>query len=269
MTRHDTARYRSRMLTFRAADVAVEVDLSQGGRLSSLMVGDRQLLVTDAPDAIDWGWYPMAPWAGRTRRGRFDCGGVEYQLPLHTDGHAIHGTVFRRPWHDEGDGSWSTDLGPDWPFAGAVRQRMTLESDHLLLELELSSHAEEFPAAIGWHPWFRRRIDGAEARIELPASFMLRRDAEGIATRQEAPVPDEPWDDCFGGLVQPVVVEWPGVLELAIESDCPYVVVFTEKERGVCVEPQTGPPDALNEGGVEVARLTPPGLAPRRCPPDV
>lgn len=240
------------MLTFGTGEVTVDVDLDRGGRLSSLRLGDRQLLVTSAARQLDWGWYPMAPWAGRTRRGRFDCGGVEHHLPLHTDGHAIHGTVYRRPWHDEGGGRWSTDLGPDWPFAGLVRQTITVEPDHLLLELELETVAEEFPAAIGWHPWFRRRIGGAEARVVLPASFMLERDAEGIATRRRVPVPDGPWDDCFGGLARPVVIEWPKVLELTIESNCSYVVVFTEKDHGVCVEPQTSPPDALNEGGTLV-----------------
>jgi aldose 1-epimerase len=33
---------------------------------------------------------------------------------------------------------------------------------------------------------------------------------------------------------------------LVIESDCPCVVVFDEPAASICVEPQSGPPDALN-----------------------
>ena len=33
-----------------------------------------------------------------------------------------------------------------------------------------------------------------------------------------------------------------------IESDAAYWVVYTEREDGVCVEPQTGPPNGLGTG---------------------
>lgn len=241
------------MLRFSAGRATVAVDLEHGGRIGSLRLGDRELLVTSAPSPIDWGWYPMAPWAGRTRRGRFELGGLEYRLPLHSDGHALHGTVYTRPWQADGPSGWSTDLGPDWPFIGRVRQTIALSADALELEMELTSGGDEFPAAIGWHPWFARVVESAEARLDLPASFMLARDAEGIAGARRVPVPDGPWDDCFGGLVAPVILEWPGVERLVIETDCPYVVVFNERENGWCVEPQTGPPDALNQDRIMVA----------------
>lgn len=236
---------------------AVSIDLSSGGRLSSLVVDQNELLVGRSLAPLDWGWYPMAPWAGRTRRGRFEFGGVEYQLPLHSDGHAIHGTVFSRPWKADNDGGWSTDLGPDWPFRGSVTQRLQLVDDGLDLQMELRAHDAPFPAVLGWHPWFVRKLKNSEARLEIPAGFMLKRDSDGIASTREVPVGNGPWDDCFGGLSDVVSVEWPGVLRLAVESDCPYVVVFNEHEDGVCVEPQTGPPDALNKNAPVVEPGTP------------
>ena len=33
---------------------------------------------------------------------------------------------------------------------------------------------------------------------------------------------------------------------VTIETDCSCVVVYTEPEAALCVEPQSGPPDALN-----------------------
>jgi aldose 1-epimerase len=105
---------------------------------------------------------------------------------------------------------------------------------------------EAMPVSCGWHPWFRRRLDGGDpARVLLDAAFMLARDGEGIATRARVPPPPAPWDDCFGG-TGPVVIEWPDLLRLRIESTCDWVVVYDEREDAVCVEPQTAPPDDLN-----------------------
>lgn len=239
-------------MRFVRGDVSVSVDLRNGGRLSSVVVAGRELLVTSAETDLGWGWYPMAPWAGRTRRGQFNYGGVGHQLPLHSDGHAIHGTVLTRRWRADEDGGWSCELGPDWPFSGRVTQRLWLSDDSLQLEMQLQASEQSFPAAIGWHPWFHRFVAGREARVEIPADYMLERDADGIASDRHVPVPLGPWDDTFGGLHAPVVIEYPGVLRLEVVSDCAYVVVFTEHPDGVCVEPQTAPPDALNRGGTTV-----------------
>jgi aldose 1-epimerase len=39
---------------------------------------------------------------------------------------------------------------------------------------------------------------------------------------------------------------------VTIESSCPELVVFDERDDAVCVEPQTHPPDALNLGAALV-----------------
>jgi aldose 1-epimerase len=52
------------------------------------------------------------------------------------------------------------------------------------------------------------------------------------------------------------LLRWEGVIEVSVDSTCMDVVVFDGTDHALCVEPQTGPPDAL--------RLTPivvePGL---------
>jgi len=102
------------------------------------------------------------------------------------------------------------------------------------------------PVSVGWHPWLRRRVAGADARIDLPAERMWRRDADGIPDGTLVEPTPGPWDDCFTALVGPVQVTWPGVLVLRIDSDCEHVVVFDEPDDAVCVEPQSAPPDAHN-----------------------
>ena len=75
--------------------VSAVVDAVHGGRLASLNVGGRELLAGNLPgNPLHWGSYPMVPWVGRTRRGRFSFDGVDYELPINMEPHAIHGTGY-------------------------------------------------------------------------------------------------------------------------------------------------------------------------------
>jgi aldose 1-epimerase len=246
------------LLHLEASGARAVVDLAHGGRLASLVVDGRELLVTEGMGRMSWGSFPMAPFAGRVRDGRFSFRGEPYQLPIEMPPHAIHGTVLDRSWRRLDERSIGTSLGPDWPFAGRAIQRFDLAEGGLTFELEL--HADEpMPASMGWHPWFRRRLAAIDAvggtsqdqptppvELELDAGSMYVRDAAGITTLDRvAPVPG-PWDDCFTDLRRPPVLRWPGFLELAIDSDCRDWVVYTVPTEALCVEPQTAPPDALN-----------------------
>jgi aldose 1-epimerase len=231
----------------RAGDAEATIAAGAGCRLASLRVAGHELLVEHGPDAMHWGAFPMVPWAGRVRRGRFSFAGFEHQLPLRMPPHAIHGTVLDRPWRlVERPAVLECDLGPDWPFEGFARQAIALADDRLDMTLEVHATGWPMPASCGWHPWFRREIGGASARLDLRAGFMELRDDDGIPSGERVPPPPGPWDDCFGDVEWPVVVEWPGVLTLSVASDCDHVVVYDEVDYAVCVEPQTAPPNALN-----------------------
>jgi len=233
------------------------VDLAHGGRLSSFVVDGRELLVTDGRGPIGWGSFPMAPFAGRVRRGRFSFRGGAYQLAIEMPPHAIHGTVLNRAWHRLDDQTIVTELGPDWPFAGRAIQHFELQAGRFDFRLEIQAD-EPMPASIGWHPWFRRQPVAVETatpgvstppvELELDAGSMYRRDAEGITTAERVVPGPGPWDDCFTDLRRPPVLRWPGFLELTIDSDCRDWVVYTVPSLALCVEPQSAPPDALNLG---------------------
>ena len=93
--------------------VTVDVDLTHGGRLAQITVGDVPLLA-DVPDPsnrdvdnIGWGSYPMAPWAGRLRGGTFRWFDTDHHVRLNQDDsgvgaadrqHAMHGTVHNAAW---------------------------------------------------------------------------------------------------------------------------------------------------------------------------
>jgi aldose 1-epimerase len=239
-------------LLLTAPGVDVVIDLAVGGRVASLRLDDHELLRTEGMGPIQYGSYPMAPYAGRIREGRFAFEGRDYTLPITMETHAIHGTVLDRPWTVVGAATpttaeIATDLGPDWPFRGRARQRFELASDALAFELAIDAD-EPMPASVGWHPWFLRRAFGAESpvQVDLDAESMFVRDAAGITTPELIPTPPEPWDDCFAGVRRSPVLRWPGFLELTVESPCPFWVVYTVPEDAVCVEPQTAPPNALN-----------------------
>jgi aldose 1-epimerase len=242
-------------LVFEAGGVRAVVEPAVGGRVTSLVVDGDELLWTERADGpIRWGSYPMAPWAGRVRRGRFAFAGREHRLPLGMPPHAIHGTVYDRAWTHVDDATLGIELGDGWPFRGRVMQRFALDADGLEATLILEAD-EPMPAAVGWHPWFRRRLgSGAgDAELRFAADEILVRDAEGIPSGERVAPGVGPWDDAFTGVREGPEITWPGRLRLALTSSCPWWVVYTEPEHALCVEPQSGPPDALNSGA-EVVR---------------
>ena len=194
----------------------------------------------------------MAPWAGRIRRGRFAFAGREHQLPLGMPPHAIHGVAYDRPWRVVGSDQIEIDLDGRWPFRGRVTQRFAVTDGGLDIEMTIEAD-EPMPATIGWHPWFRRSLEpgGEPVTLTLDAAEMLVRDDEGIPSGERIAPPPGPWDDAFTGLRTNPVLAWPG-LRLELASSCPWWVVYTFPEHAVCVEPQSGPPDAANSGSQAV-----------------
>ncbi|MFO7589856.1 MAG: aldose 1-epimerase [Acidimicrobiia bacterium] len=239
-------------LVLAAGSAQVILDPDDGGRIVRLDVDGLPLLVPADVDAHAHGMFPMAPWAGRVRDGAFEFQGEAYQLPVDAAPHAIHGTVRDRRWTvEEADATRATlsvDLGPAWPFAGRAVQRLELTPDSLALEMEVHATEVAMPVTCGWHPWWSRDLGrGEELEVELHADRMYRRDAEGIPSGEILDIVPPPWDDCFTDLGSPVaVLRWSGAATVTIESDCACAVVFTEPAHAVCVEPQSGPPDAFN-----------------------
>jgi aldose 1-epimerase len=248
-------------MTLSARRAEAVLDPEAGGRIASLRVDGLDLLLTEGWGPIAWGCYPMVPWAGRLRDGVLCWRGQEHRLPTHLlPPHAIHGTLIEAAWEvvEAGPSSatLAAELGPPWPFGGRAVHRVVLAPDALHATIEVHAADQPMPAIVGWHPWFPRVLRDAEGApvgapvvVDLAAGGMLRRGADGLPTGDVVrPVPPQPWDDCFVELAEAPGVRWPGALEVRVESDVPCWVVYTEREDGVCVEPQTGPPNGLNTG---------------------
>lgn len=262
----------------------VEIDLAAGARI-------RQITVTDDADTVDllardeehdpsstgWGSFPMAPWAGRLRNGRFQFFGRDIGLELnHADDvgtgggpirppqaapvgpisaddrrhHAIHGTTFARRW-DVVDAATNSieatcrlDGALGWDLPGVARQRITVSPRRL--DLALSVEADDgavFPAALGWHPWFAK-----PDRLVVHPIAMLELDAVGLPTGRLVAPTEPPWDDCFVNRA-PVELHYERRLAPVVtvaSPDCEHWVIYDQPHHATCVEPQSGPPDALN-----------------------
>lgn len=240
-------------VTLRAGEARVTVSPANGGRLTSLRVGDLELLGGAGPGLVEWGCYPMTPYAGRIRRGRLQWQGRGHQLPLLMPPHAIHGDVLDRAWTLDAAGVATASLGcafdARWPWAGHTVQHVRLDAGGLDLTLEVHADDLPMPAWCGWHPWFRRHVGrGGRARLELSAAAQFAKDDEGIPTGALVPPAPGPWDDCFDDVAWPAAVVWDGALRLEITSDARCAVLFDHRELAVCLEPQTAPPDAVALG---------------------
>ena len=230
------------MIELTGPDATARVDLEAGGRLASLVVTGRERLITGGPGAepMLWGCYPMAPWAGRLREGRLTFEGRTYQLPIDAAPHAIHGTVYRRAWRVDDDGSIVTELGPDWPFPGRARQRFELAPGSLRCTLEIHAEDAPMPATAGFHPWFAGPVE-----LDVRPGRQYRRNGEGIPDGTLIPPDPRPWDDCFVELAADPRLTFEDGLTATVSSDTDHWVIYTP-EHAVCIEPQTGPPDGPN-----------------------
>ncbi|MFF1543667.1 aldose 1-epimerase [Streptomyces sp. NPDC058291] len=243
-------------ITLTAGDAEVTVQPGNGGRVGGLRVGGLELL----RQGERFGCFPMVPWCGRIRDGRFRDGVAVRQMPLNAAPNAIHGTAR--------DGAWKVArrtadevvltyaLVEPWPYPGLVTQVIGLAEDELRIAMSVEALDSSFPAQIGWHPWFNRNLggrgggdggDGQDVRISFDPAWQEERGDDHLPTGNRVDPRPGPWDDCFGmpGGVD-VTLTWPGQLELKVTSREEWVVVYDEQEAAVCVEPQTGPPDGLN-----------------------
>jgi aldose 1-epimerase len=233
----------------------VDIAPDAGGRIAQIRFDGVEQLVGPEdgdPAMIAWGSYPMAPWAGRVRDGRFDFEGRRYRVPLNLGNHAVHGIAFGLSWRVEAQSSRHVELTlqlPEdrhWPFGGALRQHLEAGERSLRMEMSATAGKHSMPVVIGWHPWFRK-----PDRVAFSPSLMYPTDADGISTSPPVAPSRGPWDHCFLNR-KPVHLHRGGQV-LRLTSDCSHWVVYDQTPHATCIEPQSGPPDAFNLDPVALA----------------
>ncbi|MFD5487271.1 aldose 1-epimerase [Streptomyces virginiae] len=230
-----------------AGGTEVTVDQENGCRISSLRIDGTELL----RQGPRYGAFPMVPWCGRMKDGRFHDGATVHQMPLDHPPHALHGFGRDARWRPAGatatEAAFTYDLVHPWPTPGRVTQVVTLAEDSLTLTMGVETYGNSFPAQAGWHPWFLRNLGGRDVEVSFDPAWQEERGADHLPTGKRIDRRPGPWDDCFGmpdGV--DVTLTWPGSLELRVTSRSEWVVLYDQEAEAVCVEPQSGPPNGIN-----------------------
>lgn len=226
-----------------------------GARIGSMIVGDQEIFMTGGAtdDPLSWGCYPMVPYAGRVRDATLKFAGELFSLKNNLPPHSLHGTVFDRPWNvaknSPSEIELVIDLGDEWPFAGTVQHHIQLTDSKIEMQLTVNA-IDAMPIQVGWHPWFVKPTDTA-----LRFASMLQRDGAGIATEHRVSQLTIPVDDCFVEPENPLTIIIENV-QVTLSSDCSHWVLYDEPLNATCVEPQSGPPNGINDDPLQLAPNT-------------
>ena len=249
--------------------MSLTVDPAAGARATAWTVDGLSLLTRHGSAAVEYGMYPMGPWAGRLRDNRLTYAGRRFDLPRTYGEWAIHGTVYDKPAEviDLEQGPESARLlarvsdHPAWPWPMHIDIEWHLRERAMTTVLSVHAHADEFPAVVGWHPWFARRLDrGGPLEWSVDAVQQVERGAGHLPTGRLVPFDPSvgPFDDAFVVPSGRARVRWPGALAVDVAADAGWYVVFDELDDAVCLEPQSGPPNGVNDGlGGPIATATP------------
>ena len=229
------------------ANARVVIHPTRGARIGSLVVHDTPVLVESADSTLDWGCYPMVPYAGRVRDASVSFGDEQFLLPANDPsglGHAIHGTLFDAAWNVVRASSLRVEmmhsLDAPWPWRGDVHHVIELSDTALTCTLLLDAH-DDMPAMMGWHPWFARPLDAS-----LAFTSMLERGPDYLPTGKVVAPSLENADDCFLDPREPLTLTYQDCA-LTLQSDCSHWVVYNQPTHATCVEPQSGPPNQVND----------------------
>ncbi len=242
----------SQLLTLSNHRSIVVVDPVDGGRIVSIIIDGFEILRDEKFNTdnsiFGYGSFPMAPYAGRIRNGKFKFNGEQHQLELADPPHAIHGTAIYQSWevldHSSNKIDLQTTISAGWPFRAELRQEFLLLENEISMQMKLTA-IDAMPAWIGFHPWFRKHINNQE--IQLTASFdqMYVRDEEKVTTKTISTPKPLPWDDCLIGENPGIELSWGELVKLKLESNSPYWVIYSAPADSLCVEPQSAPPNAI------------------------
>jgi aldose 1-epimerase len=225
--------------------------------------------------------FPLVPFSGRVRDGRFVFAGRHIALPRNfgNSPHTIHGNAWKLPWkvsgHDEASASIVLDYVPgEWPFPYRAEQRFELAPRSLDVELIVSNTGTlAMPLGIGQHPYFpytpgmTMQAEVAsmwEAEHDMPVNLSRNQIVESLARGLK--LQTATLDNNFTGWRHSATLRWPETgrrLRMTAESPLSYLVIYTPPTRDfLCVEPVSNTADWLNLGHLDRASIGGTVLAP-------
>jgi aldose 1-epimerase len=214
--------------------------------------------------------FPLVPFSGRVRDGRFVFAGRHISLARNfgNSPHAIHGNAWKLPWKITAHEAASASLvleheRGDWPFAYRAEQHFLLTPRSLEIELIVANtDAAAMPVGIGQHPYFpytpamtvqAEVAQMWEAEHDMPVRLSRNDTVEGLARGLKMAAVT--MDNNFIGWKRVATLRWPETgrrLRMTAQPPLSYLVVYTPPSRDfLCVEPVSNTVDWLNLGDLE------------------
>lgn len=220
-----------------------------------------------ARDALQTACFPMVPFCGRIRDGRFGFRGREVHLPpMPPASTPLHGFVWRAPWRVCARTPARLELecshpAGDWPWPFTATQILALDAEGLSLTLCARNTGEEaMPCGLGLHPYFpcdrdTRFSAHVTTRVQLDAQLLPigRTALPHAATLQSYAVDGRGLDESFEGWDGLARIEHagghPGV-RLSTQPALTRLHLYAPRDPAYfCAEPISHEIDAVNRYG--------------------
>ena len=234
-------------------------DTALAGRAISWKYQGIELLGASGADPVEFGFYPMLPWAGRLADNSVSVNPVNGELikqEINYQGWAIHGLSFDNPltsWSVQTDEHSTTFLGVQrisgWMVDLEATFTWRIDEHSLETTIEVKPIKDVVSrVVVGWHPWFRKSLgSGFPAVLKIDNAHLLTK-VDSLPTGELVVCDDTlgPFDDALIVPSKTAVIEWPKALQLRITNSHEWFVIYDGNKDLICVEPQTGAPNALN-----------------------
>lgn len=216
--------------------------------------------------ATDCACFPMAPFCGRIRDGRFNFDGRTISLSPNKEGqrHTLHGQAWQRAWKldeqrtDEARISMVHEPG-EWPWRYEVQQHFRLDGAALEMTMVIRNlDSTTMPASFGFHPYFDKT---SPVLLSTYARDVWMIDDEAMPTElvpaqgdwslgPDKPLADFVCDQNFQHWSREAEIRWPerGIVASVTASPAfPSLVIYCPRgEPFFCLEPAGNVADAVN-----------------------
>ena len=256
-------------------------DLAVGATKFDILRPAREHQLGTTP-ALSASCFPMVPYAGRLREGRFEFHGRLIQYPLNAlpERHSSHGDGFTRPWAltmlERHRAVLDILPVPSAPIQYHCSQSIELAEDRLDVRLTIRNlENRRIPIGVGLHPYFAHRRS-ATLWAHLPVRWNW--DAELMPTYREPNARMAEFECGVAGALLPIAaqycgwtgqaqIEWPaeGVrVQLVTRPALEHVVIWAPiGEEFFCFEPINHATDSFN-----LYKRYPIEMQPRTLDPD-
>jgi aldose 1-epimerase len=247
-----------------------------GGGVASFQFGALELFrpasveTLATGDRFGLGCFPLLPFPGRIRDGRF---GDVTLAPTHpVSSYPLHGQGWLARWDLAGhqaDSCWLRyrHKQDDWPWDYAANLLYRLSECGLTMLLSVRNLSDRpMPVGLGQHPYFPRRQG---CRIATPLASVLW-PADDLVADEIRPIPAEwgfapdhkvgsvPLDHGFAGWSGAADLIWPEIsLRITASAGGRFLQIYApEGADYFCVEPMSSMPNAVNwKGSAEESGL--------------